>query len=263
MELVEVSDHDVEPVQPWVLDSAVESYGFGVTAADLKQAYKIRIGDRPFARSLRKLFQLKGQAVPPELAAINGEPYTLTHVIGVIATKKPKRIERIGLEIELHGDAFTVELFPNTSYAQFFSGGLQAGFEAGLSAGGYAKLPVPSVSAGVISLGGGAELRLGGQVSLVGNLRLKMGIQTPRIQTAGQASAHAVWQLDRDEKALVGDQTLLQTIIAAPGARQIECTATGFVVVDRWFQSSVRLQAAPVHTLIDLTSVELGDDALV
>lgn len=117
---------------------------------------------------------------------------------------------------------------------------------------GYAKLPSTSVSTGVVSLGGDAELRLASESSLVGNLKLKMGIKTPRIQTAGQASSHAVWQLDRDEQALVGDQTLVQTVIAATNVERIECRTTGFIVVDRWFHEPVRLEATPVHSYVDL-----------
>ena len=64
---------DSSPVslaQDWLVAT-----GEGVLAPDaaqLSDTYELKVGDRPFARSLRTLFEFRGEPYPPELAALPG-----------------------------------------------------------------------------------------------------------------------------------------------------------------------------------------------
>jgi hypothetical protein len=229
----------------------VESYGPG----DLERAYRARIADKPFARSLTELYRLNRQRLPAEVATIKGRPYIISHALGVIATEKPKRVQRAGFEVEiLNGDAFILELFPNSSFDSSMSGQFLGKFETGLSVEGHAKATTKNlVDIAPISLGAGAEIRLSADTSLVGNVHLKIGIDTPFIQSIGQASSRATWQLDRHEKALVGDQALLQTIIARDGIDRLTCRISAYIVVDRWLRVPLRLDTETITAQIELS----------
>jgi hypothetical protein len=245
---LELAEYDLE--LPPSFQDEVESYG----AADLEHAYTARIANRPYARSLKELYRLKNRKLPPELATLKGQPYTVTHALGVVASQKPKRVQRISFEAQiLGGRAFTVDLFPNSSFISQLSGELDAGFEAGLSAEGHAKAATPNlINATPIALGAGAEVRLATDSSLIGNIRLRMGIKTPFIQAVGQASSSATWQLDRHDTALVGDQALIQTVIVDDDVSLLTYQISAYVVVDRWLRSPVRLGTKSITTDVEL-----------
>ena len=71
--------------------------------AELKRKYKLRIGDRPFVRSVRRLHPGKTQA-PPEIEALRGETYMVTHAVGV-STEDGKPGRRTLLDTERHSRA--------------------------------------------------------------------------------------------------------------------------------------------------------------
>ena len=99
--------------------------------------------------------------MPPELAALAGDTYLVTHAIGSKAEHGADRVQRLGYTATFKAAGSTIELFPNTSFKEYFTAEL--GFEAGIAADGYARLPseIGALGAGVVALGGGAELKLG------------------------------------------------------------------------------------------------------
>ena len=231
-------------------DGQIEAYGLinealGIQRADIEKAIQLRVGNRPFARSMTKLFKAQGKKLPADLAALAGECYLIVHSVGIVAERYDDMIRTIGYQAEFDGQGNTIELLPATKFHKWISGGNK--FEAGLAVDGHAKTPSidTELTGAPISLGGKAELRVSNKADLVGNI--SMALQTAVIQAVGQSSSVVTWQLDQDDKLMVGDQTLLQTVMVPSSRKNMSFKLSAFAVVDAgWFRRAVRLNTPNV-----------------
>jgi hypothetical protein len=241
--------------QPWLLeDIDVQAFGTPEEAIEkVKKTYTLRIGELPVVRSLRKLAELGGKQLPPEISALKGETYMITHAVGINAAEKPNSIQRISYRASFNDPgATTLELLPNTSFKEFFVGKLK--FEASIAANGTAKTPeLLSKLAEIINLGVGAELKVATEASMIGNLTLSL--KSVKIQATGQMGATATWQFDRDENPLVGDQVLVQTIVVPKGQKKLTFSLQGFAIIDHgWFQRPVSIETPVTQVEVELDS---------
>lgn len=254
MSAVEAVAQDFEVSELWMLeDLGVEAFGGEDPIATFKDEIELRLGNRPVARSVRSLFKLAKKELPPEIAALKGETYLIAHAIGAAAKKGAGRIDSLQLRTSFTGAGTTIDLVPNTAFKEFVKAGLK--FEAGLSADGYAKVPgvvLPDVGQ-VVTLGAGAELKLSTEASVVGNLSLSL--VTPKIQAVGRSSTLASWQIDKDDKPLVGDQVLLQTITVPKGQESITFTLQAFATID---PGVLTFRKVPIQTGPTEVTVALG-----
>jgi len=254
MSEVEAVPHDFEVSEPWMLeDLAVDAFSVEDAIATFKDEIELRLGNRPVARSVRSLFKLAKKQLPPEIAALKGETYLIAHAIGAAAKKGAGRIDSVQLRASFAGAGTTIDLVPNTVFKEFVKAGLK--FEAGLGADGYAKVPsieLPDVGQ-VVTLGAGAELKLSTEASVVGNL--SVSLVTPKIQAVGRSSTLVSWQIDKDQKPLVGDQVLVQTITVPKGQESITFTLQAFATID---PGVLAFRKVPIQTKPTEVAVELG-----
>jgi hypothetical protein len=253
MSEISISTEPVKLSQPWLLeDIEVEFFGKGNEVRDiLKKTFDLRIGDRPFSRSVRKLYRAGNRQLPPDIAALKGETYLITHAIGMAAQSKAGNVDILGYKAWFEDPGSTVELFPNTRFKEYISADLK--FKAGVAADGYAKTPeiLTNLAKEIINLGAGAELQLGTQASVVGNLSLSL--KTPVIQAVGHASSTVTWQFDKDNQPLVGDQVMVQTIVVPKGQGKITYKIQGYAVIDPGiFRRAIRVETEVLTAEVEL-----------
>jgi hypothetical protein len=252
---IEMVQLPVQLSQPWLLEGLTRDDVFEAAADDPKRsvehAFVLSVGNRPFARSLRKLYALRGEKMPPEMAALRGEVYLVTHAIGLLSRDGKQGVDALTYRASFGDPGSTVELFPNTRFKEFFSTTTQ--FEAGLSADGHAKLPsqIGELAADVINLGASAELHLGTKAGVVG--KLSMAVKSPTIQAVGHASNEVTWQLAREDDPLLGDQILVQTVLVPRGAERLTYRIQASAVIDPgWFRSPVRIETPAIEVVVEL-----------
>lgn len=222
MATIQLKPRATKILDPWLIEGiAVEGFGSVEKGAPdkLLSGYTLTLGDRPYVRSVRKLYKHRGQALPPEIAALKGETYILAHAVGLVAKSGPNKIDRISYQASFSDAGSTIELFPNTRFKEYFTASTK--FEAGVSADGYAKLPdqVGKLAKEIINIGAGAELQVGAEASIVGKLTLTL--KTPKVQAVGNSSSAVHWQFDRDEDPLVGDHVMVQTVVVPKGQEKL------------------------------------------
>lgn len=241
--------------QPW-LTKTPRIAAFAPPEAETRaQGISLRVGDRPIARSIRKLYDLRGLQLPPEIAALPGDTYLITHAIGAIAQEGANTIDILGYTATFEELGSTIELFPNTRFKEYLSVDLK--FSSGISADGYAKLPQQVgqllTTLAPINLGAGAELKLAASATMVGSVGFS--VKTPKIQTIGNGASSASWQFNKDKDPLVGDQIMLQTVVVPKGQKKLTYTLQAYMLIDpSWFQRPVRYETKPFKVVVDLTS---------
>jgi hypothetical protein len=244
--------------QEWLLEGR-QIAGFAPAAAKAQlKDLTLQVGDQPIVRSIRRLCQKRGVPLPPEIDALPGETYIITHVVGVLAQTGANTVGTLGYTAEFDGKGSTIELLPNTRFKEYISGSLSAGldFSAGLSAEGYAELPKEvGQLAGLppVDLGGGAKLELSTAAKVVG--KVSFSLKTPKVQAIGTGGSAAAWQFDKDENPLVGDQVMLQTVVVPRGQKRLAFTLQAYMVVPRWWglRRPVRCETKPLKVVVDLT----------
>lgn len=252
---LELATQQVEVAQAWLIeDATVEALASEDLVAELKRNYELRIGDRPFVRSVRKLYETNGRSLPPEAAALPGETYVVTHAVGVtVVDGAARKVDTVGYRTSFDDPGSTIELAPSTRFKEWFTAGGK--FEAGLSAEGYLEAP-PELSALVagaagIPLGAGAEIHLATEANVVG--KVSVSIKTPVIQAVGTASSSAGWQFERGDDPLAGDQVMLQTVVVPRGQESMTFSLQGYAVIDpSWYRRPVRIETPPIEVEVEL-----------
>lgn len=231
---------------------------FSVDASALADTYQLRAGDRPYARSLRTLFELRGVKYPPELAVLPGEVYAIVHAVGMFVPQgRLNRIDAIGYRARFNDPGATTDLLPASKFRKWASLGVDGRVNVGVSADGSIKAPAEMTSlltsVAPIPLSAEAELRVGGGATMVGNLSLKLRMQTLEIQAVGQASSEVKWQFHRADEPLVGDQVMVQTVVVPSKQTtlgfEIHATAT---IDPGVFHRPVRLDGPSIRVTVEL-----------
>jgi hypothetical protein len=253
METIKIKPQKATVAEPWLIEGpGIEVFAPGEDPVEkLLNDYTLQLGDRPYVRSVRKLYELYQKQLPPEIAALRGETYLVTHAVGLIAKTGANRIDTVGYMASFEDHGSTIELFPNTRFKEYFS--ISAKFEAGVSADGYAKLPdqVGDLAKDIINLGAGAELQLSTEAQMVGKLALT--IKSPKVQALGNASSTIIWQFNQDDKPLVGDQVMVQTIVVPKGQEKITLKMQAFAMIDPGiFRRPVKIETDTIIAEVEL-----------
>ena len=121
MAAIDLRPRATKVLEPWMIEGlAVEAFKATQKEAPdtFLQAYTLTLGDRPYVRSIRKLYKARKQELPPEIAALKGETYLLAHAVGLIAKSGAHKIDRITYQASFSDPGATIELFPNTRFKE-------------------------------------------------------------------------------------------------------------------------------------------------
>jgi hypothetical protein len=212
-------------------------------AIDVK-GLKIRLGDRPIARDVRRLYERSHKELPPNLAIYDTfSVWIIPHALGAIyepEANSPLGLQRptvlsLGYEVDFRHEesAYTIDLMPQSQFVKKIEVGTEVKIDLG--AEGNALLPTAQVNlmADRVSLGGGAHVQLAADAHLVG--RVSFSLLTPVVQATGVSSSHCHWVLRAHEQPLLGDQMLLQTMLVPQGIRELVYKVRGYAIIKpRW-----------------------------
>lgn len=200
----------------------------------------IRIGDRPVARNLRKLYEKAGKELPPDVAVFDRyKIWLLTHSLGAINIKGNSypKILSLGYEANFEDaeNIYTIDVLPRTKFVTNFEFGSK--MEVALGLEGHAQVPeaVTQLLEQVEYLGADASIRLSTDNKLIG--QLSFSIMTPTIQAIGIGSSQCQWLFELDDKPLLGDQIMLQTILAPRNVKQLDYSVRGYALIKSSFVS--------------------------
>lgn len=200
----------------------------------------IRLGDRPVARNLRKLYEKGGKELPADLAVFDRyKVWLLTHSIGAINIKGNSypKILSLGYEADFEDaeQVYTVEILPRTKFLTSFSA--QSQIEVALGLEGHAQVPeaVTQLLEQVEYLGADANLKLAADNKLVG--RLSFSVMTPTVQAIGIGSSKCQWLFEVEDKPLLGDQIMVQTILVPKKLKSLTYNIRGYALIKSSFVS--------------------------
>lgn len=241
--------------QPWLFEDERAHYA-AATPEDLRAAFQLQVGDRPFVRDVRKLYELYQRDVPPELDVLQGDLYLVTHAVGLTSPHSANDVRVLGYKATFAEHGSTVELLPNSLFKEYFTANLSLGFEAGLTAEGHGKLPdqLGALDTTLIDLGVGAKLQLGAKANaqVLGKVSLPLSLKTPKIQAVGHASSTVIWQFHKDDNPLVGDQVMVQTLLVPAGQEAVTFTIQAFAEVRRGWFGAARVETPEVRVQVRL-----------
>jgi hypothetical protein len=222
---------------------------------------EIRIGQRPFVRSLRALYESSERAVPPGMEIFTSyKLWLLTHAVSVVKEPGRKDIRQLGYEVSFPEEprVTVVEVFPQSRFIKKFGSELESRFvfEAGIQINGQVAPPeiITELMKQVhpLSFGGKAEAKA--EITTKGDFvgRFSFAVLTPVIEAIGVGDNYSQWLFTKDTKPLVGDHIMMQLILVPKNLRELRfrarasATTTTFNLLpskrkSRWMDLSVSL----------------------
>lgn len=226
---------------------------FGSKIAIDEEKIQIDIGRRPIVKNLRALFELKGTALPEDLAIFkNYDIWLVTYTINILKAGSFKHLKEIQLDIEYLSTVkgktppvTIIELFPQTKFKKIIDGKLL--FDATIDINGRAAASTATGSAAAFTetLSAGGRLEVSANAGAVCNITFSM--VTSEIVSTGTGHYRGSWILRQaDGNPLLGDQLLMQTILVPLGMPSIQCKiATAAVASGPFGMLPLRMQSKP------------------
>lgn len=215
---------------------------------NLKKQYNndmhIRLGDRPIARNLQTLYEQGHKGFPEDLVLFDKyDVWLIPHSIGLIRMEGRAKVKTLGYEA-LYDNAqkvYTTELLPQSKFIR--KAGATFENQVDYTVEGLAQ--VPDLAKVVLEkmnvLSGDARFSFSSSLKMIG--RISFSVMTPVVQTIGIGSSHCQWQFEADEKPLLGDQIMLQTVLVPRYTDKIDLKVRGYALIKAgWTRAPVRYE---------------------
>jgi hypothetical protein len=192
----------------------------------------------PRAVDLRALWKLAGKDPDPMILAGLGPrtPILLSHAVTAFpAPGKPPRVWGIRYTSSLFGvDATTVDLAPTSELLDVLK--VDATADLGISLGGAFEVP-PAALAAIQQVPGVAlnAAKVSAGIDEKAILHINFTMSVPKVIAGPDASGGARWQLYAQDRALNGQQALLQTLLVPAGVKEIRVDVVASVAAAGWF----------------------------
>ncbi|HEX8175553.1 MAG TPA: hypothetical protein VF543_10570 [Pyrinomonadaceae bacterium] len=187
-----------------------------------KKNVKVRIGQRPIARSLRELYEKAGKELPSDLQVFNSfRLWMITHTMSVIREPGMRDISGLSYEVQFPSDprVTTVQLLPQTRFIKKVGAGLSTDWavDVGLGLSGQVAPPAAITElleqTDFVSAGGEAKakIEISNRLHLVGNL--SFAVMTPLVAAVGVGDDYCRWDFTKDDVPLIGDHLMVQILL--------------------------------------------------
>jgi hypothetical protein len=207
-------------------------FGSDDAAEVSKGSLRLRIGDRPVVRNLKRLFAKLGKALPPELEVLTGyHIWLIAFGVGILRESGFGAVQRFGFSVAFPDKPHVtvIDLLPQTRFVKKFGAELRA--EASLGVGGSARLPesVAGLLSQTDALSADATLFLSTTADLVGTLRFS--VFSPTVHTIGIGSRRAEWLFEREDLPLLGDQHMFATVLVPKVIEELDAAVRLYATV--------------------------------
>lgn len=173
-------------------------------------AFRMRVGDRPIARNLRRLYELQGKQVPPELDIFTRyDLWLVSFYFSAVGTPLFDHVSEMGMTVDYTGrpPVTVTSVFPTTKFVQYAS--TKAEVDISISGQADAK-----AAGGAIKAEAGVDLAAS----------LSINVMSPSILAVGAGSSNSEWIFSRTtERPLEGEQEVGHVVLARRGQRKLEC----------------------------------------
>jgi hypothetical protein len=221
---------------------------------------RVRLGNRPIAYDLRRVF-MAGHGHPPDTSAYNGyDIWMVVHTMGVLSEDGRGTVEAMGYEVSFPDEkaAYTIDLLPRTEFVTK----LEAGFQARVDLGAEGRAGVSTqgpADAGTESalLAGSISVAMSKSASLLG--KLSFSLKTPIVQAVGIGSSRSQWHFEKHDKDLFGDQVMVQTVLVPRRTKQLDFKIRGYAMIKpRFYSFAARHETGWVKVSCPLVSRPVG-----
>lgn len=221
---------------------------FGGEEADLNfHSILLRIGRKPVARNIRKLYEKSGRVIPEGLEIFESyDLWLLSNSFGILNRGGFRHVQQVGFHIRLPESprCSVLSIFPKTEFVKL--GGIKLEMEAEIGVNG--RLSVPKVALDPVlsleELSGGGKLALSSEASVVA--RVSLSLISTAIQAIGAGDNESQWVFERmlGGEPLLGDQMVMQVILTPRRLRKLTVTASVFANVATCGVLSTKLSGA-------------------
>jgi hypothetical protein len=193
----------------------------------------IEVGNNPIAYDLKKLYELSGKTVPPEIQIFASyDVWIVNFNIGVLRSGGFDNVKQVGFKIKYKEPDFVnvIEIMPKTEFIKLIDGKLS--FQADLGLNGH--INPPNINLPILGqeklLGVGGKLNLSSDNSIVG--RLNFSVVSPLVMSVGIGSNAAEWILNKGDQPLYGDDiTFTNIILVESGIDKIKVDAMVYTTI--------------------------------
>jgi len=187
------------------------------------EGLEVRVGDRPLAFDLRSLYlQLHGQDPAASIDVYN--PYDIwlvRHSLSAIKRDGNASVRRLGFVTELVDPqaAYVIDLLPQTRFIRRLAARAEVGFD--LSADGRGEIVTKWPETDGLGIGAGVNSCAGfkGKLELLAGM--SFSVLSADVQAVGTGSSRCEWCFQATDEPLLGDQTMLQTLLVYKGTRRL------------------------------------------
>jgi hypothetical protein len=190
---------------------------------------EVRIGTRILARDLRELYLKTHKEFPEDLEVFSQyDIWIIPHVISAIRRSGWESVRALGYQATF-GDShqgYTVDLLPAPQFTT--QAKVEVGVTADLGVEGQFEIPdgVRKFLPDVEPLSADAQCNLSAETKLIG--RLGFSLITAKIQAVGVGDSRCEWLFSVDDKPLLGDQRMFQTVLVHRGTESLMMRVRGY-----------------------------------
>lgn len=193
----------------------------------LSDKISIKVGNNPIVYNLKKLYELSGKTVPPEIQIFTSyDVWIVNFNIGILKSGGLDNVRQVGFKVKYKEPSFVnvIETMPKTEFIKLLDGKLS--FEADLSLNGHVS--PPNINIPILgekkAIGLGGKLNLSTDSSIVG--RLNFSVVSSLIMSVGIGSNTSEWIMNKGDNPLYGDDiTFTNILMVESGTDKIELEA--------------------------------------
>jgi hypothetical protein len=205
---------------------------------------RLRVGERPVARNLRALYELRKRGLPEDLEVfISYDIWLLTHSVSVVKEGGFKKIRQIGYQMRFPDKpkVTVLEVLPQTDFVTRFGGFFKS--EADIQINGHASVPesLTHLLDMVEYLSFDGQFTISKQLNVVG--RVSFSVITPIIQAVGVGDNGSEWVFKKHDRPLLGDQLMMQIVLTPRRVRRLNFKARVYATVSSFNLVPARFQS--------------------
>lgn len=217
---------------------------------------RIRIGERPFARDLRSLYESNGRKLPPDFEVFRSyDIWLLTQSVSLIKEGRFKEVREVGYQVRFPDKPkiTILDVLPRTEFVKISKASLKS--EVDIQINGGASNVVDSterLSDGSESFHSGVKLKTHTGINMA--VRLSFSVMTQKITAIGIGDHVSEWVFKKDDNLLVGDQLMVQTLLTPKRLKKLKFEARAYATISGFCSLPVKLCSDWIKLECDLST---------
>ncbi len=209
---------------------------------DLKrEAFRVRVGRRPFARSLRALYEANGRRIPADLELYRGhDVWLVQYTVGVLKEGRWNSLKQLGIEVELPKSPRVVirDMLPTTEFIPLVKGSLKCSAAVRLAGDVETPAAVTELLDKVAFVSADVGVHLSSSAEFVG--QVSFSVLTPKVVATGVGDHVAEWVFTKADDPIVGDVRMLLILITPRSLDLLTTRARVYAVWPTWSLVPIR-----------------------